>query len=123
MTILECFKGIKSRRLRRKLFKYQAPYWATSKSHTDSSALHSAFVWSDTTEGHNYWSNLYNLFVEGDTFDTVWRRFNIDGLSIPSYLLKRRVKGLEAAIYKAIQEKSVEGLAEALVDKTWIKQK
>ena len=123
MTILECFKGIKSRRLRRKLFKYQVPYWSTSKHHTDSSALHSAFVWSDTTEGHNYWSNLYNLFVEGDTFDTVWRRFNIDGLSIPSYLLKRRVKGLEAAIYKAIQEESVEGLAEALVDKTLIKQK
>jgi hypothetical protein len=80
-------------------------------------------VWSGTTEGHNYWSNLFNLFVEGDTFDTMWRRFNIDRLSISSYLLKRRIKGLETAIYKAIQDKSVEGLAEALVDKTWIKQK
>jgi hypothetical protein len=105
------------------LFKYQVPYWSTSKSHTYTSALHSAFVWSDTTEGHNYWSKLFYLFVEGDTFDTVWRRFNIDGLSIPSYLLKRRIKVLEAAIHKAIQEKSVEGLAEALVDKTQIKQK
>jgi hypothetical protein len=104
------------------LFKYQAPYWATSKGHTDSSALHSAFVWQDTKEGHNYWSALFKLFVEGDTFDTVWRRFNIDGLSIPSYLLKRRIKGLETAIYEAIQDKSVEGLAEALVDKTLIKQ-
>jgi hypothetical protein len=94
---------------------------------SDKWALENAFFWAKSSEGHNHWCAFRDMFIEGDTFDTVWNRINFTHLAIPSSKLKQRIKVLETAICTTLKESkhlavgdecTLIHLKNALVDKT-----
>jgi hypothetical protein len=96
-TILERFKAVKNKTLRKKLIKNYDPGFFTllfrpqtlvERAEDDCTALSNGFMWRNTTEGEDYWATLYNiLFCSDHTFDLAWAKFKPkkNACSIKSY--------------------------------------
>ena len=84
--ILERFKAVKNKTLRKKLINNYDPTFCNlicgpqvdaENAEDDQTALSNGFRWKNTTEGEDYWATLFNILCVSDhTFDLAWTKFN-----------------------------------------------
>lgn len=108
-TILERFKAVKNKTLRKNLLAAYDPAFvgAAIRAATDKSALYSAFDWGRSKKGHIYWIDLCTELLDSETFDAAYPVFMAARKrAVVEKVVDKdaRIKQLESAIRKTIRE-------------------